>query len=429
MRHTEVTTGGEYPIELAVSYPNSVAFMYSPQLVKIESIGQDPGAFEAAVDVVHRGSGRSHVEQRKFNGGVVTFDISRIMQLLASDVDTLFRRLHETEGASLCEQFSLMVSYRDPDGDWQNLFDYIDITAMYGALDQGEIYGEHNQRRLYVNFPQTFNLWQTEVGDTAFIMEDAYIYPDTQGGGPCHECDLVGAMLSLGELEEFKKMLPGRPQHNVGLTWRTRIERGAEIPEDFRTVTMVPDYRRPSDGTYLRWLNRRGEVSYGLFTNSQIRTASSANNSFSRYYDSDPSEPVAGAYTNAQKTDYTEVREMVIGAVGLSYDEYQDMCDLATSPLVERLMPDVPEEDRKNLAIFDGGDADNASDITVQSEDGTALIEAGDATLDRLSPEQYVWQRVNVVAGTFERNIRRNTPNRQDLEIIIRLPERNTIKL
>lgn len=391
MRHTEVTTGGEYPIELAVSYPNSVAFMYSPQLVKLESIGQDPGAFEVAVDVVHQGSARVHVEQRKFKGGVVTFDIGRIMQLLASDVDTLFRRLHETEGASLCEKFSLMVSYRDPDGDWQNLLDYIDITAMYGALDQGEIYGEHNQRRLYVNFPQTFNLWQTEAGDAAFIMEDAYIYPNTQGGGPCHECDLVGTLHNNGQLQDFGKALYGPQPLDFGLTWLNRIEQGTERPEGVRTLTLIPDCRLPGDGTYLRWLNRRGEVSYGLFTNSQIRTASSVSGNFSRYYGNDPSEPVAGAYVNAQKTDYTETREMIIGAVDLSYDEYEDMCDLATSPLVERLIPGH--------------------------------------TTGRLEPGQYVWQRVNVVAGTFERNIRRNTPSLQDLEIIIRLPERNTIKL
>ena len=427
MRYKEIQNTGPRGLDMVVSYPNSVAFMYSPQIVRVECPHEDPGALMVAVGITHVKSGRSHVERRSLYNGAVTFDISRILQLLAPDVDELFSRLDHTDGVCLSERFELSVEYNDE--DWWWLMENEPIDVMYGALDQGEIYGEHNQRRLYVNFPQTFNLWEGYGREPAFILDDAYIFPEVRLGSPCYECDLVNAMLELGELEEFKKMLPGRPQHNVGLTWRTRIERGTETSEDFRTVTMVPDYRKPNEGTYLRWLNRRGEVSYGLFTNSQIRTASSVNNSFSRYYSNDPSEPVAGAYTNAQKTDYTEVREMVIGAVGLSYDEYQDMCDLATSPLVERLMPDVPEEDRKNLAIFDGGDADNASDITVQSEDGTALIEAGDATLDRLSPEQYVWQRVNVVAGTFERNIRRNTPNRQDLEVIIRLPERNTIKL
>lgn len=427
MRYKEILSTGPSQLDMVIGYPNSVAFMYSPQIVRVECPHEDPGSLSVAVGLTHVASGRSYRETRRLYKGSVTFDISRIMQLLAPDVDELFRKLDHTDGVSLSERFELSVEYDDDDWHW--LFENEPIDVMYGALDQGEIYGEHNQRRLYVNFPQTFNLWQTEAGEVAFILDDAYIYPDVQGDGSCHECDLVNAMLTLGELEEFKKMLPGRPQHNVGLTWRTRIERGTETSEDFRTVTLVPDFSQPNEGTYLRWLNRRGEVSYGLFKNSQLRVTTSAANTFSRYYGVDPSEPVAGAYINTQKTDYNEVRDMIIGAVGISYDEYQDMCDLATSPLVERLMPDVPEEDQKNLAIFDGGKAGSTSGITVQSEGGTAAIEAGGATLNRLEPEQYVWQRVNVLAGTFERNIRRNTPNRQDLEIIIRLPERNTIKL
>ena len=427
MRYKEIQNTGPRGLTMTVGFPNSVAFMYSPQIVRVECKEADPGALTVAVGITHVKSGRSHVESRQLYNGAVTFDISRIMQLLAPDVDELFRRLDHTDGACLSERFTLRVEYSDD--DWVSLLEDEAIDVMYGALDQGEIYGEHNQRRLYVNFPQTFNLWEGYGRMPAFIMDDAYIFPDIRQGMPCYECDLVKAMLELGELEEFKKMLPGRPQHNVGLTWRTRIERGTETSEDFRTVTLVPDFSQPNEGTYLRWLNRRGEVSYGLFRNSQLRVTTSAADTFSRYYGVDPSEPVAGAYINTQKTDYNEVRDMIIGAVGISYDEYQDMCDLATSPLVERLMPDVPEEDQKNLAIFDGGKAGNTSGITVQSDGSAAAIEAGGATLNRLEPEQYVWQRVNVVAGTFERNIRRNTPNRQDLEIIIRLPERNTIKL
>ena len=57
-------------------------------------------------------------------------------------------------------------------------------------------------------------------------------------------------------------------------------------------------------------------------------------------------------------------------------------------------------------------------------------VDAGDAAApDRLKADDYLWQRVNVVAGSYARNIRRRTPNGQDFEILIELPERNTIKL
>lgn len=380
MRYKEISSTGPSQIDMVIGYPNSVAFLYSPQLVRIDCPNEDPGALTAAVHVTHVASGRSHIETRNLYKGSAVFDISRILQLLAPDVDELFRRLDNASGAGLSERFELSVEYWDDDWHW--LIENEPIDAMYGALDQGETYGERTQRRLYLNFPQTFNLWSNDSGNVVFYFGEDYVSLTPTGDGDCHECDLVALLKKTGGLEGFKKMLLSRPQLDAELTWRSRIERGVETAESYRVLTLVPDYCQPGEGTYLRWLNRRGEVSYGFFKNSQLRVTSAARNTFSRYYGVDPSEPVAGAYINTQKQDYNETRDMIIGAVGLSYDEYQDMCDLATSPLVDMFIPD-----------------------------------------------QSLWQRVNVVAGTFERNIRRNTPSRQDLEIIIRLPERNTVKL
>ena len=379
MRQKEILRTGPRGLDMTVGYPNSVAFLYSPQLVRIECLNENAGALPVAVGVTHTESGRSYRETRYLYNGAATFDISRIMQLLAPDVDTLFQRLDNTPGATLSEHFELNIEYNDDDWHW--LLENERLTVMYGALDQGETYGGPSQRRLYMNLPQTFNLWGDEGFEPGFIVDGVWVWPDIRHQPvTCYESDLIQAMqVQFGDL---RKVFPEGIRKDIQLTWRFGIEAGRETALYFRTVTLVPDYHTTNDGTYLRWLNRRGEVSYGLFVNSQIRVAAAANETFSRYYANDPSEPVAGAYINTQKTDYNEVREMIIGAVGLSYDEFQDMCDLATSPLVEMLIP-----------------------------------------------EQTLWQRVNVVAGTFERNIRRNTPNRQDLEIIIRLPERNTIKL
>ena len=425
MRTSTISLSGR---ALTIDFPNSVAFMYSPQLVRVT--GNAPTSAKVTVRLTHAGSGRQHTETRAFYDGAVCFDISRIMQLLAPDVDNLFQRLDYENGESLTEAFSLLVLCVMETGQTAPLLNVHDITGMYGALDQGEIYGEHSQRRLWVNFPQTFNLWENAFEEPAFVLDDAYVYPRVSGYSPCYECDLIDAMLSNGDLEEFRRMLPEHPQRNIGLTWNTRIERGKEIPEEFRIVTLVPDFSKPGEGTYLRWLNRRGEVSYFLFKNSQIRVTSSISNTFSRYYDNDPSEPLAGAYNNAHKAEYREAREMVIGATGLSYDEFMDLCDLATSPVVERLMPEVPEEDTEVDVVYDGGKASTTTKIVVDGEsENTLEIEGGDAAPDRLKASQYLWQRVNVAAGTFARNIKRNTPNRQDLEIIIELPERNTIKL
>lgn len=427
MRTTTLTTAGPSRLQLTVRYPNSIAFMYSPQPLTVASYGS-AGSLAVMAKLTHTGSGRSYTEERAFYGGVVRFDLSRIMQLLAPDIDQLFQRLDYDTGQTLTEAFSLLVTYQDTDGTTYTILDINDITAMYGALDQGEIYGEHTQRRLWRNFPQTFNLWRDALGEVAFVLEDAYVYPDVQGTGPCYECDLVGTMEAVGDAEGLAQIHPGRAMRNVGLTWKARVEMGAETPEEFRTVTLVPDDCK--EGTYLRWLNRRGEVSYWLFKNSQIRVTSAVNNNFERYYEDDPSEPVAGIYNNSRKSDYREARELVIGAVGLSRDEYDDLCDLATSPLVERLMPGVPEEDTEVDIVYDGGHARTDSDIIIQSGvDQETLVDAGDAKTGRSAAAPYVWQRVSVAAGTYARNIKRSTPNRQELEFIIELPERNTIQL
>lgn len=382
MRTKQILNTGPNGRDMLISYPNSVAFMYSPQLVKVRCTdSDDPGALMVAVGLTHLDSGASHVERRTLYNGEATFDLSRILQLLAPDVDTLFQRLDNTPGATLSEHFKLSIEYNDDDWHW--LLENERLTVMHGALDQGETYGGSSQRRLYMNLPQTFNLWGDEGYEPGFIVDGVWVWPYIlHQPATCYESNLIQAMqVQFGDL---RKVFPEGIRKDIQLTWRSGIKAGRETAQNLRTVTLVPDYRTTDDGTYLRWLNRRGEVSYGLFTNSQIRVAAAANETFSRYYANDPSEPEAGSYINPQKADFSEEREMVLGAVGLSYDEYLDMCDLATSPLVERLTPDS---------------------------------------------DQTIWQRVNVAAGTFERNIRRNTPSLQDLEFIIRLPKRNTIKL
>lgn len=388
MRTSALTTTGPSKLQLTIQYPNSVAFMYSPQPLIVNSAG-GAGTLSVTATLRNLHTGNSYSETRAFYGNTVMFDLSRSMQLLATDVDKIFRWLDYKTGQSLSQVFGFELSYVDTDGKTYAILYKYDIIALYGALDQGEIYGEHTQRRLWVNYPQTFNLWQNDYTEVSFVLEGSYIYANVEGDATCYECDLIGTLQANGDTASLAKIIPGHPIRNVGLTWKSRIEKGAETSELLRTVTLVPDDSK--EGTYLRWLNRRGEVSYWLFKNSQIRVTSAINNNFVRFYEGDPSEPVADAYTSRHKTDYREARELVLGAVGLSYDEFEDLCDLATSPLVEWYMPNVAEED----------------------------TEVAD----------YVWQRVNVVEGTYSRSIRRSTPNCQELEFVIELPERNTIKL
>lgn len=419
MRQTTTTIRGT---EVTAYYSNSVAFMYSRQPLILEGLASDVVRVNAELSMGDNAKG--YAESRAPHNGRVEFDLRRAMQLMAPSIDDAPQRADKQQ--SLGVFFSLMVTLTYSDGATEWLFTSA-IHGLYGALDQGEIYGEHTQRRLWLNYPQTFALWRDDEGELAFVTDDAYIYPDADGVDFC-ERDFVHALKEAGETKLLQELRKGKPLLNLGLTWRRRVADGRETVENMRTVTLVPDNTRRGAGTYLRWLNRRGELSYFLFTNSKVRMTSTVSETFTRYYDGDPATYDGGVFVNPQKANYREAREMVLGATGLSLDEYEDLCDLATSPVVERLMPDAIE-DAPTARVFDGGDAaGDASKIYLDGETSSTEVGDGDARSGQV-PVVNRWQRVNVAAGTFERSIRRTTPSRQDLEIIIELPERNTVQL
>ena len=410
-----------------VQYPNSIAFMYSRQPLIVALPADDSEDIKSVTVIVSAQEGASHRETRTPHEGRVEFDLRRMFQLLSKDIDTVLRRLDRADGlaTNIVNDFNITIRLDLTDGTVHDLATY-SVTCLYGALDQGEIYGEHTQRRLWLNYPQTFALWKDPDGEMMFVTDDAYVYPDADGSD-CAECDFVQTLKSAGETELLNELRNGKPLLNLGLSWRTRIEGGRESVENLRTVTLVPDNTRRGEGTYLRWINRRGELSYFLFTNSTLRVTSSVSETFSRYYPGDPATYESGSFVNPQKANYREAREMVLGAVGLSLDEFEDLCDLATSPVVERLVPDLGDDAPTNR-VYDGGDAAGGSTIFLESETTNTEVGDGDAT-SGVVPIVNRWQRVNVAAGTFERNIRRSTPSRQDLEILIELPERNTVQL
>ena len=442
MRTLTLTATGR---NVRIDYPNHIAFMYSRQPVIVTFISGAAGVTSVDVKLTCTTTGRTHTESRAPYSSRLEFDLSRIMQLLATDVDEITKRIDYAPGQGLSEPFSLEVSYTASNTTTQLLKE--GIVGMYGALDQGEIYGKHTQRRLWVNFPQTFNLWRDSDGAVQFMVDGEGFVPELSAADSCYECSLMDTLNDYEESGLINALKRGIPPQTFGLSFLSRIEDGAETPQDLRAITLIPDLSRRLDGTYLRWLNRRGEMSYWLFMNSKLRVTSAVADNFVRYYQGDPTIPEGSIFQNPQKASYREAREMVLGAVGLSLEEFEDLCDLATSPVVERLMPnpdiqpeDQPSNPEDTELIYEGGNAatqdaefliESAEGVDTELEGGNAETrEASRAAMLRAGvPRPDKWQRVNVVAGTFERNIRRMTPSRQDLEIIIELPERNTIQL
>lgn len=359
-------------------YPDAVAFMYSrqPVIVRFQETDEPESA---TVTVTNTETKRSHTEQRALYNNRADFDISRIMQMLAPDVDDITSRVDYETAKTLAQEFKLEVKTTSMAEGFE-----ASITGMYGALDQGETYGMDTAMRLWVNFPQTINVWEDTRQGTGFVFSDASrVIPATSGAGPCWECDFKA--IASQAPDKYEAMLSA-PSYKLYVTRRYTMEDGSLATPLTRTraITLTADHSKPKDGEYLRWLNRRGEMSYWLFTRSTLRIAASSEGAFRRYYEGNPSAPDGDIYKNRDKADFSEAREMALGTTATTLEEFEYISDLGTSPVVERM-----------LTLSSG----------------------------------IRWQRVNVTAGTYERQVKRDTPSRQDLEIIIQLPERNTVKL
>lgn len=377
MRTTTIDTPTGY---VSIHYPDVVAFMYSRQPVIVELSDTDVFSGPATVTVTNNETNRSYTEQRAFYNGRAEFDISRIMQLLAPDVDTITSRVDYETGQTLAQTFILTVETTE---NMEEGFE-VAITGMYGALDPGETYGKDAALRLWVNFPQTINIWKNLFNNVRFTFGDTGtdVTPPTYGSGPCWECEFKA--MAAQAPDEYAALL-SRPTDLLFVTRKYIAEEGSVKPQTGpRGIRLTIDHSEPKDGEYLRWLNRRGEMSYWLFTRSTLRVATSRDEAFRRHYGGNIAAPDGGIYKNSDKASFNEAREMALGATAVTLEEFEYISDLGTSPVVERMLT---------------------------QDNGIR------------------WQRVNVTAGTFERQIKRGTPSMQDIEVIIELPNRNTIKL
>ena len=388
MRQTTVTTTGPSALQLQVTAPDALVLMYSPQRVIVTTGGSASTRTEVAVTVVCPAARRTHTERRAFFQGGAEFDISRTLQLLATPVETALMRVDFGGANGLTEVFQLHVELMDTDGVGYPVADY-DIRALYGALDGGETYGAPLQRRLWVNLPQTFTTNRTASDMFGVVVGGVRYDVPNSDGIQSAEVDLVQTMLDGGgSLDSLQT--PNEVQARVTNGYLLKDDAGTMTL--WRDLTLVPDTCPADSGVYLRWLNREGGVSYWMFRKSQSRITSAVRTSVETYLSGLQAAPVNNVYRNARRADYREARELVLGAVGLSAAEHDDLCALAVSPAVEMLV--VPEG-------YAGG---------------------------RLEGPQK-WVQVTVAAGSYARDVRRGTPSRQDLEFIIELPERNTARL
>ena len=412
MRHKEINA----PQAGFVDYPNAVAFMYSRQPVIVQC---GSGALLASVTVAcDTNGGASYTETRRLYQGRAEFDISRVMQILAPGPDGLLERLNGTTDAPVCEVFSLTVAVEgvtvlDVQGG---------IQAMYGALDAGEAYGGAVTRKLYRHYPQTLPVWRTFDGQYNFRI-GPQVFAPTYEEGPalCRAVTLADVPWRDIEIGPGEPEIPLEPVQDSGAsspgtgggtasasvtgglvlsdgvpvygtaTLLCGLQDGRQYEQTGRTIKFMPDASPRGCGVYLRWLSRRGEVLYWLFDKRDQETVATVAETFRRHYEGDPATPADYSFRNEEKCSYEEARRLAISAKELTAEQFDDLCSLLTSPVV---------------------------DMYYEPEEHTGYAQTGD-----------VWVRVNVEAGTQSRRNFRNTPKLHTFEASLVLPRRNTVQL
>lgn len=405
------------PCSGAIQYPNSVAFMYSRQPVVLRCDTTQPLKVEVSVSCSTNG-GKTHTETRYLRDGYAELDLSRIFQMTARDVDSFLERVDYATGSgrSLAEVFSVSVKI----GGTSVLSLTDEIQGLYGALDAAEVYGSASRLRHFVNYPQTVNVWKDVLGSFSAKVGDntvALAY-NAEDKGRCREVSLqeiLGAQSLAGPID---------------ISWLYRIQEGAQSQQNTRRITLVPDATPFGAGAYLRWLNRRGEVAYWHFDKAELETSGDVSETFGRFLSGDPSAPENGTYRNSEKRNYGESRRLGLVTSKLSEEEFDELCSLLSSPVVEMLY--VAEEYQSLGLRFDGGTAtsiDYQASVATDAQ-GADTIDGGAAAEAALvSPEQLRWLRVNVDGGSQARSMKRTTPKLHDFQISITLIERNTAQL
>lgn len=393
-------TNTEGPIRAAsILTPSSpLWFIYSPQPVIVEIADGETEGIPVSFTVTSNETGASYTETRDTHNGKASIDVSRIMQILTKDVETVFDRPEE-EAVDTSFYYEIVVSYEDADGVQYEMARFSEQEGVYGALDAGESYGNTVHRRLWVNFPQTFGIRRASTGLKVIrpINATPSVNKANKAGYALNYIKLLTDLHQESTVEDVTRYIE---TDKIITSWDAVVQSGSASTTTYRIIEVRPDYSKPDDGIYLRWLDRSGETCSWLFRKSKLSTKTTLRDSFSRYYSGDLTAPTRySRLVNPLRAEYAEARELTVGDDCVSSEEFDALVSLATSPLVEMLVS------------------------------GSAAPSSAPALLkDRLYPP-YVWQRVNIVPGTFARSDRRDTPKLHSIEFVIELPQRHTARL
>lgn len=376
-----------------LSYISPLAFMYS-RVPLLLSFLRPTG--RVTVTVTNQDTGESFQETRSTYNNKASFDLSKIMQYLAPDATSLLSE--SRAGLAAYTEFNVALAVGITEV-WSMHF-----KGIYGALNANESYRYNSEgqrgpvnRRLWVNFPQTFQVQRDENDEFYYQTAGAKIYPERLNSDEfAYEDYLVHTLSTLSDddidANSLLLQLKAGIAQTIGLSTYCAINAQAEVVDSNAPfwLRLHPDLtRRDATGvTYLRWLQRDGSIGYWLFRSGELQTTSEEATSFQRYNENPNVSSHWDEFLhfdgNQLHADYEETRTLNLSAEIRNRDEFEYLCGLLTSPVVDRL-------------------------VDSETHEG--------------------WERVNIMPSSQGLSLRRDTPFSRTLELAIQLPRRDTIKL
>lgn len=337
-----------------IEYPNEMAYAGMPTIVSITNATEYNGA-----SVTIMVGDEFYSEVRTIYNGRATFDISRYMQLafLGKELGVQYgdRQVQKSE---LAQDVRVVVELTNSQGEGHTALDF-DIKALYGYIAFGQANGGKRNRKLFANYPQTF---------------DFYLTPNSE----------ITISYNGGTEEEvaFANNIDKISQVSVELSrWRS-------VPEEAKTAVLSAKYTqmlngdienesvdsayhltidRSKSGVFVRWIDHFGQWCYYLFRPTAQTYAVKEQRTWLNGELRDGVAPVRGVVQSSDfsQQQFSQQQTLAIGAKLVDAETFDFLLSLTNSPRVEVM---------QNAEAY-------------QYDNTTAPI----------------WERVNIVAGSYAR--------------------------
>lgn len=335
-----------------IQYPNELAYAGMPVIVKISDANNYAG-----VGVTVKVGNNYFTETRTLFGGAATFDISRYLQMafIGKELGVEYGGKQVAKN-NLSQRVEVAVQLTTEDGSTENALSFY-IRALYGYIAYGQTNGGVRYRKLFANYPQTFDFYFTPNTDISLRFD----------GGEAQDVNYTNDILEVEQRSvELSRWWSVPENANTAVLYAIHT---TYLNGDVVIVEGESEYRltidRCKSGVFLRWLDHFGQWCYYLFRTTGQNFTTKEVNTWQNGELRNSAEPIDYVVKSSDflQQQLSQQHTLSLGAKLVDADTFDFLLSLTSSPRVEMLI--------------------NAEEY--QDDNTTTPI----------------WERVNIVAGSY----------------------------